>query len=94
MYMGTQKKAVVLKPGGNSIVDVAYFIIKDDFSNVKESEMVREANKILKNNIVGSYFFQTEKNENDKPKKNALTYFLLGAFLSFVLCTLFFLLLK
>ncbi len=94
MYTGTQKKAVVLKPGVNSIVDVAYFIIKDDFSNVKESEMVREANKILNNNIVGNYFFEAEKKEETKTQKNRLTYFLLGAFLSFVLCTLFFLLLK
>ena len=93
MYMGTQKKAVVLKPGVNSIVEEAYFIIKDDFSNIKESEMIREANKILKNNIVGSYFFENDKKEA-KRQKNGLTYFLLGAFLSFVLCTLFFLLLK
>lgn len=91
MYMGTQKKAVVLKPGVNSIVEEAYFIIKDDFTNIKESEMVREANKILNNNIIGSYFSEGEKT---KPQKSGVTYFLLGAFLSFVLCTLFFLLLK
>ena len=94
MYMGTQKKAVVLKPGVNSIIEEAYFIIRDDYSNIKESEMVREANKILNNNIVGSYFFETEKKEENTTQKNGLTYFLLGAFLSFVLCTLFFLLLK
>ncbi len=94
MYMGTQKKAVVLKPGVNSIIEEAYFILKDDFSNVKESEMIREANKILKNNIVGSYFFESEKNKLSKSSKNCLTSFLLGAFLSFVLCTLFFLLIK
>ncbi len=94
MYMGTQKKAVVLKPGVNSIIEEAYFIIKDDFSNIKESEMIREANKILNNNIVGSYFFENGKNEQSKTQKNSLIYFLLGAFLSFVLCTFFFLLLK
>ncbi|MBR5321920.1 MAG: hypothetical protein IKU48_00030 [Clostridia bacterium] len=94
MYMGTQKKAVVLKPGVNSIVEEAYFIIKDDFSNIKESEMIREANKILKNNMVGSFFFENEKNKESKAQKNGVTYFLLGAFLSFVLCTFFFLLLK
>ena len=94
MYMGPQKKAVVLKPGVNSIVEEAYFIIKDDFSNIKESEMIKEANKILNNNIVGSYFFENEKKEQPKAQKNSMTSFLLGAFLSFVLCTLFFLLLK
>ena len=94
MYTGMQKKALVLKPGVNSIVEEAYFIIKDDFSNIKESEMIREANKILNNNIIGSYFFETEKKEVSKTQNKGLTYFLLGALLSFVLCTLFFLLLK
>ena len=94
MYMGTQKKAVVLRPGINSIVEEAYFIIKDDYSNVKESEMIKEANKILNNNIIGSYFFENEKTEQTRKAKYNFTSFLLGAFLSFVLCTLLFLFIK
>ena len=57
MYMGTEKKAIVIKNVDNSIFEVAYFILKDNMSNVKESQMVREANKILKNHFVGGYFF-------------------------------------
>lgn len=94
MYKGTQKKAVVLRPGTNSIIEEAYFILKDDFSNIKETEMIREANKILKNNILAGYFFEAEKTPPPPQKKNGIVSFLAGGFLSFVLCTLLFLLIK
>ena len=96
MYTGTEKKAIVLKNSKNCIFEAAYFILKDDISNIKESEMVIEANKILKNNIIGGYFFKDEKKEKEKEKQknNGRTQFLLGAFLSFVLCTVIFLALK
>ena len=61
MYKGIQKRAVVLRPGANSIIEEAYFILKDDFSSIKESEMIREANKILKNNIVAGIFSRLKK---------------------------------
>ncbi len=94
MYTGTQKKAVVLKNNENSFFEEAYFILKDDFSNAKESEMIREANKILKNNIIGGYFFEVPEKEIEKQKKVSVTCFLAGALLSFVLCTFFFLFAK
>lgn len=94
MYTGTQKRAVVLKTKENSIFEEAYFILKDDRTSVKESDMIREANKILKNNIVGGYFFENTENEQHKKQTGGLFYFLLGAFCSFVLCTLLFLFIK
>ena len=48
MYTGTQKKAIVIKNTGSSMFEAAYFILKDDLSDIKESEMVKEANKILR----------------------------------------------
>ena len=68
-----------------------YFILKDDMPPVKESEMVREANRILKNNIIGGYFSDTEKTEEKKKGLSKVSCFLLGALLSFILCTLLFL---
>lgn len=94
MYTGTQKRAVVLKTKENSIFEEAYFILKDDRTSVKESDMIREANKILKNNIVGGYFFENTEKEQPKKQTGGLFYFLLGAFFSFVLCTLLFLFIK
>ena len=91
MYTGTQKKAIVIKNSRDCMFEAAYFILKDDMPPVKESEMVREANRILKNNIIGGYFSDTEKKEEKKKGLSKISCFLLGALLSFILCTLLFL---
>ena len=93
MYTGTQKKAIVIKNTENSMFEAAYFILKDDFSHITESEMVREANKILKNNLIGGYFFAEQKNTKNKGKKGSF-YFFMGAVFSGVLFGGIFLLLK
>ena len=72
MYAGTQKKAIVITNTGNSIFEMAYFILKDDTKEIKESDMVREANKILKNNIIGGYFFN-DSQSNKRMSKNKAT---------------------
>ena len=94
MYTGTQKKAIVLKNTQNCIFEEAYFILKDDFKNIKDSEMVKEANKILKNNIVGGYFYDSSENNTSKRRYNGLLYFLSGGLISFILCTILFLSIK
>ena len=94
MYTGTQKKAIVLKNTQNCIFEEAYFILKDDFSSIKESEMVKEANKILKNNIIGGYFFDSPNESNEKRKFDGLLCFLSGSLISFILCTVLFLFIK
>ncbi|MBR5314546.1 MAG: hypothetical protein IKU45_03925 [Clostridia bacterium] len=93
MYTGTQKKAIVIKNTGNSMFEAAYFILKDDLSSIKESEMVREANKILKNNLIGGYFYDDRKHKKNKGKNGGF-YFFLGALISGFLCIGAFLLLK
>lgn len=80
MYTGTEKKAIVIKNTENSIFESAYFILKDDLSDVKESDMIKEANKILKNNLIGGYFF-LDQPQNSK-KANGKGYFWLGVVLS------------
>ena len=92
MYMGTEKKAIVIKNVDNSIFEVAYFILKDNMSNVKESQMVREANKILKNHFVGGYFFAEQQKKQRANKGRG--YFWLGAMLSAVVCFIFFMIIK
>lgn len=93
MYTGSQKKAVVMKPGDGSVIEEAYFILKDNYTAPKESEMIREANRILKDNFLGGYFFDAKEVKKSK-EGSALNAFLLGALLSFILCTALFLLIK
>lgn len=91
MYMGNQRRAIVLKDSKNCMFEAAYFILKDGFENQNESEMIKEANRILKNNIIGSYFFREERPSKKHKSLNGLSCFLLGALLSFVFCTILFL---
>ncbi len=55
---GTQKKMLLLKNTGSDIFDEAYFILKDRFPAVavSESEMIREANRIVNDNLISGYF--------------------------------------
>ena len=88
--MGNQRRAIVLKDSKNCMFEAAYFILKDGFEDRKESEMIKEANKILKNNIIGGYFFR-EEGCNKKPRAfNGVAAFLLGALLSLAFCTVLF----
>ena len=94
MYAGTQKKAIVITSGENSIFEMAYFILKDDAKEIKESDMVREANKILKNNIIGGYFFNECQSKQKTLKNKGKLQFFLGVFLGAVLCLLITLFIK
>ena len=95
MYTGMQKKAIVLKNCEGCLFEEAYFILKDDCRQIKESEMVVEANRILKNNIIGGYFApQNDDVSTKESKKKSVFYFLLGALISFVLCGVIFLVFK
>ena len=93
MYTGTQKKAIVIKNTGNSLFEAAYFILKDDLTNVKESEMVREANRILNNNLVGGYFFDDKTQKNKKMRSGRFCFFM-GALISTLFCIGIFLLIR
>ena len=92
MYTGTERKVIVIKNTGNSIFESAYFILKDDLQDVKESEMVREANNILKNNLIGGYFYPQDSTQKHQKNYKGNIYFFLGAFFSAVVSLLIFLL--
>ena len=90
MYMGNQRRAIVLKDSKNCMFEAAYFILKDGFENQKESDMIKEANRILKNNIIGGYFFREERPAKKQKTFNGLVCFLLGALLSMAFCAVLF----
>lgn len=94
MYTGTSKKAIVIKNTENSIFEAAYFILKDNAKDIKESEMVREANKILKNNLIGGYFFPEDNKAEKKKKKSGVFSFWTGVLVSLLICTVVFLFIR
>jgi hypothetical protein len=94
LYTGTQKKAIVLKNNENCMFESAYFILKDDYQAVKESDMIREENNILKNKIIGGYFSCPNENPPKETSASGIVCFLTGSLFSFILCSVIFLLLK
>lgn len=73
---GTQKKMLLLKNTGSDIFDEAYFILKDRFPavTVSESEMIKEANRIVSENLISGYFTGGKA----KKKPNSLQSFVVG----------------
>lgn len=76
---GTQKKMLLLKNTGSDIFDEAYFILKDRFPAVavSESDMIREANRIVNDNLISGYFTGGKA----KKKPGALQAFIFGVVL-------------
>ena len=73
MYKGYQKKMIMLKNTGSELFEEAYFILKDRAEKspaLSETDMIREANKIVANNAITSYW-----SEKDSPSdKLSLKY--------------------
>lgn len=66
---GCQKKMIMLKNTGSDIFDEAYFILKDKearVGKVSESEMIREANRIVNENLISGYFRKEGARTRDK----------------------------
>lgn len=74
---GTQKKMLLLKNTGSDIFEEAYFILRDSLRavSVSESEMIREANRIVSENLISGYFTGGGKRRAIRP----LQAFILGA---------------
>ena len=85
---GTQKKMLLLKNTGSDIFEEAYFILKDRFSAVavSESEMIREANRIVNDNLISGYF----SGGKSRRTLTTLQAFFLGLALGAGLVALFF----
>jgi hypothetical protein len=72
---GTQKKMLLLKNTGSDIFEEAYFILRDSFRviNISESEMIKEANRIVNANLISGYF-----TGGKKKRLGSLQAFILG----------------
>jgi len=57
VYKGCQKRMIMLKNTGSEIFDEAYFILKEraEKSGVSENDMVREASRIIDENLLCAY---------------------------------------
>lgn len=57
VYKGCQKRIIMLKSTGSELFDEAYFILKERAEkspHITESDMVKEANRIISDNILGN----------------------------------------
>lgn len=66
---GCQKKIIMLKNTDSDIFDEAYFILKDNretTEKVSETEMIKEANRIVNDNLISGYFHKTAAKRTDK----------------------------
>ena len=89
IYKGCYKKIIVLKNTGSELFDEAYLFLNEKCSkadSMSETDMIREANKIVSNELIGGYF-QKEKDKDSTGKKNktGIIDFLLGLFAGIVL---------
>lgn len=96
MVKGCQKKIIHLRDTGSDLFEEAYFIIRPGKAALRASEtdMVREARRILENNRLGER--RPSSDRRKRKRRGALILFSLGAassgvisFLIFILCRLF-----
>lgn len=78
---GTEKKMLLLKNTGSDIFEEAYFILKDRLPAVRvsESEMVKEANRIVSENLISGYFTGGKAKGRVTPLKSFILGLVLGA---------------
>ena len=68
MYKGCQKKMIMLKGVDSAIFEEAYFILKPGAENksFSEDDMVKEANRIIENNLITNYWKKSKSKKADK----------------------------
>lgn len=72
MYSGNEKKVFIIKSKDSMYFEEAYFILKENTPpSVKESAMIREANKIVNEN-----FICQPKNKPSKKKNSGRMFFM------------------
>lgn len=77
---GYQKKVIFLKDTGSNLFDEAYFVVsrKGEEAKIDQSDMVFEANRIIKESLKDKEL--RIRGEREKKKKSFFLPFLLGAF--------------
>jgi hypothetical protein len=82
MLKGCKKNVVYVKNTGSEMFESAYFIVADGIraANRSESDMLAEANRIIKASPVGSYFSREGESAAESKKGcNRAAWFMLGA---------------
>lgn len=79
MIKGCQKKIIMINDTGSDVFDQAYFIVKDNENDRKlsKTDMIREANRIIEENLLGAYFCGSKT--NGRKKEYGRFVFFLGA---------------
>ena len=76
MIKGCQKKIIMINDTGSDVFEQAYFIVKDERNGaISKTDMIREANRIIENNLLGPYF-SSARTKKIKKKTETLTFFL------------------
>ena len=81
IYKGCQKRMIMLKNTGSEIFDEAYFILKEERilrSDVNENDMVREAGRIINENLLSSCCKRTSE-VFSRVKLRMVLWYLAGA---------------
>lgn len=81
MYKGCQKKMIMLKNTGSELFEEAYFILKDKndkYAKLSETDMVREANKIISNNQITAYWSEKDSSSDKLSLKYMILWYIAG----------------
>ncbi len=82
---GYQKKVIFLKDTGSHLFDEAYFVVsrKGEEAHIAQSDMVYEANRIIKESLDGK---ETRvRGERNQSKKDFFIPFFLGVLTTFLI---------
>ncbi|MBR5515214.1 MAG: hypothetical protein IKU52_03315 [Clostridia bacterium] len=91
IYKGCERKMIMIKNTGCEYFDEVYFILKEkrNYNNIKEDDMLKEANRIVNENLI-SFVPQKKK----KTLKTDLFSFCAGVFSGLFTASLVFMLIK
>jgi hypothetical protein len=93
MVRGCQRKVIFLKNTESKIFSEAYFIVDDKSSQTCEADMVREANRIIEENLArGAHYCGREKRGIRRATSailRGIPAFVLGGGVATVLCLIF-----
>ena len=82
MLRGCQKKIVFLKNTGSKLFDEAYFVISDKAKESAPPDLIREANRIIEENVLAKEKVDLGDTLIKRLLKNRVVVFLLGALIS------------
>lgn len=72
---------IMLKNTGSELFEEAYFILKDKGEKsevLSETDMIREANKIIANNAITSYWANKDSSSNKLSLKQKIMWYTAG----------------